>query len=405
MAITFTAPKMPLLAKSPAGLEEVLAKELQDLGATNVVILNRAVSFDGDKKLLYTANYRCRTALRILLPIAHFSIETEQDLYTGIKAIRWEDYLGVENTIAINSVVTTSLFTHSHFVSLRAKDAIVDRFREKTSERPSIDIENPDFRINLHIYKDEVDVSFDSSGASLHKRGYHVMNAEAPINEVLAAGMILLSGWDGQSNFVDPMCGSGTLLIEAAMIAMNIPAGQFREEYNFMKWKDFDKDLWEDVQNEALEQQRTFEYELIGSDISEQNLKTAVANLRQAGLTKEIQLKVSAFQEMIPPAGGGVMITNPPYGERIEVEDITRLYQDLGDALKQNYKGYKAWVISSDLMALKKIGLKPMKKYILFNGQLECRYAGFDLYEGSKRGRYKTGESEASTGEAAEENG
>lgn len=403
MSVINTAPKMPLLAKSPAGLEEILAKELEELGATNIEILNRAVGFEGDKKLLYTANYRCRTALRILLPIAHFSIETEQDLYTYIKAIRWEDYLGNGNTIAVNAVVTNSLFTHSHYVSLRAKDAIVDRFRDKTGERPSVDIENPDFRINLHIYKDEVDVSFDSSGSSLHKRGYHVLNAEAPLNEVLAAGMIMLSGWDGQSNFIDPMCGSGTLLIEAAMIALNIPAGQYRDEYNFMKWKDYDKDLWEDVQNEALEQQRVFEHEIIGSDISEKNLKAAVANLRQAGLQKEVQLKVSAFQEMIPPAGGGIMITNPPYGERIEVDDITGLYQELGDVLKQKYKGYKAWVISSDLMALKKIGLKPMKKYILFNGQLECRYAGFDLYEGSKRARYQNTEESPRPAETEEE--
>ncbi|MCB9015155.1 MAG: class I SAM-dependent RNA methyltransferase [Lentimicrobiaceae bacterium] len=393
-----------MLAKSPAGLEEILAKELEDLGAEQIELLNRAVSFEGDKRLLYAANYRCRTALRILVPVTRFKIETEQDLYTSIKAIRWEDYLGTQNTIAINSTVTTSIFTHSHFVSLRAKDAIVDRFREKTGERPSVDIDNPDFRINLHIYKDEVDVSFDSSGASLHKRGYHVSNAEAPLNEVLAAGMILLSGWDGQSNFIDPMCGSGTLLIEAAMIAMNLPAGQYRNDYGFMRWKDFDKDLWEDVKNEALEDERDFNFRIIGSDISEYNLRSAAANLKEARLHKDIELKVSPFQRMTPPAGGGIMICNPPYGERIKVEDIVELYQELGNTLKQNYKGYKAWVISSDLRALKMIGLKPMKKYILFNGQLECRYAGFDLYEGSKRARYRTDSTSSGndTGETTE---
>lgn len=389
MAYVYSAPKLKMLAKSPAGLEEILAKELEDLGAEQIELLNRAVSFEGDKRLLYAANYRCRTALRILVPVTQFKIETEQDLYTSIKAIRWEDYLGTQNTIAINSTVTTSIFTHSHFVSLRAKDAIVDRFREKTGERPSVDIDNPDFRINLHIYKDEVDVSFDSSGASLHKRGYHVSNAEAPLNEVLAAGMILLSGWDGQSNFIDPMCGSGTLLIEAAMIAMNLPAGQYRNDYGFMRWKDFDKDLWDDVKNEALEDERDFNFRIIGSDISDYNLRSAAANLKEARLHKDIELKVSPFQRMTPPAGGGIMICNPPYGERIKVEDIVELYQELGNTLKQNYKGYKAWVISSDLRALKMIGLKPMKKYILFNGQLECRYAGFDLYEGSKRARYR----------------
>ena len=392
MAIRSVYPPMKLLAKSPAGLEEILAGELLALGASDIELLNRAVAFEGNKKLLYAANYHCRTALRILVPVTHFSIESELDLYTKIKAIRWEDYLNNENTLAIDSTIATSIFTHSHFVSQRVKDAIVDRFREKTGERPSVDIVNPDFRINIHMYKDEVDVSFDSSGSSLHKRGYHVSNAEAPLSEVLAAGMILLSGWDGQSNFIDPMCGSGTLLIEAAMIAMNIPAGQFRDDYGFMHWKDYDKDLWEEVQNDALEQQREFEYKIVGSDISENNLRSAAANLKQARLQEEIELRVSPFQEITPPAGGGVMVCNPPYGERIQVEDIIELYQELGDTLKKNFKGYKAWVISSDFRALKMIGLKPMKKYTLFNGQLECRYAGFDLYEGSKRARYQTGD-------------
>lgn len=404
MAIRTLYPTMKLLAKSPAGLEEILANELIALGATNIELLNRAVAFEGNKKLLYAANYLCRTALRILVPIAHFSIESELDLYTNIKAIRWEDYLGNENTLAIDSTIATSVFTHSHFVSQRVKDAIVDRFREKTGARPSVDIENPDFRINIHMYKDEVDVSFDSSGSSLHKRGYHVSNAEAPLSEVLAAGMILLSGWDGQSNFIDPMCGSGTLLIEAAMIAMNIPAGQFRESYGFMNWKDYDQDLWEEVQNDAIEDQREFDYKIVGSDISEHNLRSAAANLKQAGLQKEIELRVSPFQEITPPVGGGVMVCNPPYGERIQVEDIIELYQELGDTLKKNFKGYKAWVISSDFRALKMIGLKPMKKYILFNGQLECRYAGFDLYEGSKRARYQTGDG-LPTADAGGENG
>ncbi len=392
-----------LLAKSPAGLEEILAHELESLGATNIELLNRAVAFDGDKKLLYAANYNCRTALRILAPVTHFNIESEIDLYTKIKAIRWEDYLGNGNTISVDSTIASSIFTHSHFVSQRVKDAIVDRFREKTGVRPSVDIENPDFRVNIHMYKDEVDVAFDSSGTSLHKRGYHVSNAEAPLSEVLAAGMIMLSGWDGQSNFIDPMCGSGTLLVEAAMIAMNIPAGQYRQEYGFMHWKDFDKDLWEDVQNEALEAQRDLEYEITGSDISDFNLRSAAANLKQAGLQKEIKLRVSPFQEIIPPAGGGLMVTNPPYGERIRVEDIIQLYQELGDTLKKNFKGYKAWVISSDFRALKMIGLKPMKKYTLFNGQLECRYAGFDLYEGSKRARYQSGDGNPSSGMAEEQ--
>jgi putative N6-adenine-specific DNA methylase len=385
MSAAFISPQISLLAKCPAGLEEVLATELNDLGASKTEILFRAVAFEGDKRLLYAANYHCRTALRILLPVSRFSILTEQDLYTRIKAIRWEDYFSVSDTFAIDSTIVSSVFTHSHFVSQRVKDAIVDRFREKTGQRPSVDIENPDFRINLHMNSNEVTVSFDSSGSSLHKRGYHVSNAEAPLSEVLAAGMILLSGWDGQSNFIDPMCGSGTLLTEAAMIAMNLPAGHFRESFGFMNWKDFDKALWDDILDEAMDQQRDINCMIKGSDISEKNLRSAMANLKQARLHKDVSLETIPFQEVIPPPAPGVMITNPPYGERIRVEDITALYQDLGNTLKRRFTGYQAWVISSDMRALKMIGLRPMKKHILFNGPLECRYAGFDLYDGSKK--------------------
>ncbi|WP_367328675.1 class I SAM-dependent RNA methyltransferase [Lentimicrobium sp.] len=385
MSAAFISPQISLLAKCPAGLEEVLATELNDLGASKTEILFRAVAFEGDKRLLYAANYHCRTALRILLPVSRFSILTEQDLYTRIKAIRWEDYFSVSDTFAIDSTIVSSVFTHSHFVSQRVKDAIADRFREKTGQRPSVDIENPDFRINLHMNSNEVTVSFDSSGSSLHKRGYHVSNAEAPLSEVLAAGMILLSGWDGQSNFIDPMCGSGTLLTEAAMIAMNLPAGHFRESFGFMNWKDFDKPLWDDILDEAMDQQRDINCMIRGSDISEKNLRSAMANLKQARLHKDVSLETIPFQEVIPPPAPGVMITNPPYGERIRVEDITALYQDLGNTLKRRFTGYQAWVISSDMRALKMIGLRPMKKHILFNGPLECRYAGFDLYDGSKK--------------------
>ncbi|MBW6490116.1 MAG: RNA methyltransferase [Lentimicrobium sp.] len=374
-----------MLAKCPAGLENALSQELSDLGAESIEVLNRAVAFEGDKHLLYSANYQCRTALRILLPIHQFTILTEDDLYTSIKAVKWEDYFSVDNTFAIDSTISNAVFTHSHYVSQRTKDAIADRFREKTGKRPSVDTVNPDFMINIHLNKDLLDLSFDSSGSSLHKRGYHISNAEAPLSEVLAAGMIMLSGWDGQSTFIDPMCGSGTILIEAAMIAMNLPAGQFREEFGFMKWKDFNRAIWEDVLNEGIEQQRDIEIEILGSDISGSNLRSAEANLRQARLHKDISIKVSPFQDIIPPDPPGVLITNPPYGERIMIEDITSLYKDLGNLLKRRFAGYKAWVISSDLQALKMIGLKPMKKHILFNGQLECRFVGFDLYDGSKK--------------------
>lgn len=385
--MTYTSPSSPikLLAKCPSGLETTLAGELSDLGASNIEVLFRAVSFEGDKRLMYAANYQCRTALRILLPVKQFSISTEEDFYTNIKAVKWEDYFSSGETFAINSTLINSIFTHSHYVSQRAKDAIADRFREKTGIRPSVDTDNPDFRINIHMNDNEVNLSFDSSGDSLHKRGYHIANAEAPISEVLAAGMILLSGWDRNSTFIDPMCGSGTLLIEAAMIAMNLPAGQFREDYGFMRWKDFDKDLWHDVVNEAMNQQREIDFEILGSDISPGNLRSAEANLKQARLHKDIQLKVSRFQDIVPPEGSGVLITNPPYGDRLQVDNIIELYQDLGNLLKRRFAGYQAWAISADLQAIKRIGLKPMKKHILFNGPLECRYVGFDLYDGSKK--------------------
>lgn len=385
MSESYRSTKIKMFAKCPSGLENVLSQELSDLGADNIEVLNRAVSFEGDKHLLYSANYQCRTALRILVPIQQFTILTEQDLYTSIKTVKWEDYFSVNNTFAIDSTLSNAVFTHSHYVSQRVKDAIADRFREKTGQRPSVDTINPDFRINIHLNKDLLDLSFDSSGQSLHKRGYHISNAEAPLSEVLAAGMILLSGWDGQSTFIDPMCGSGTLLIEAAMIAMNLPAGQFREEFGFMKWKDFNRAIWEDVLNEGVEQQRDIETEILGSDISHVNLRSAEANLRQAKLHKDISLRVSPFQELIPPEPPGILITNPPYGERIMLDDITGLYQDLGNLLKRKFAGYQAWVISSDLRALKMIGLKPMKKYTVFNGPLECRFVGFDLYDGSKK--------------------
>jgi len=389
MSSSLGNPTFKMLAKSPAGLEQILAGELDLLGAASIEILNRAIAFEGDKALMYAANYHCRTALRILVPVAVFKVAQDQELYTKVKAIRWEDYFGLQNTFAIDATVNSPVFNHSHYVALRVKDAIADRFRDKSGERPSVDISEPDFRINVHIYNEDVTISFDSSGASLHKRGYHISNAEAPLNEVLAAGMIMLSGWDGQSNFVDPMCGSGTLLTEAAMIAMNIPAGQFRSDYGFMHWKNFDASLWEEIKTDALNNQRDFDYQICGSDISETNLRSAMANVKQARLHKDIQLKAGAFQEIDPPAGEGVMMTNPPYGERIQVEDIIDLYSQLGDTLKKKYTGYKAWIISSDQAALKRVGLRPMKKYTLYNGQLECRFAGFDLYAGSKRARYQ----------------
>lgn len=384
------------IAKTISGLEEVLASELIALGAANVQLLKRAVSFEGDIRFMYKANYCLRTAQRILMPVYSFELANEDDLYQHVYDFPWEQYLSLQKTLAVDAVVTDSELTHSHYVALRTKDAIVDRFRSlNNGRRPSVDIENPDVRINIHINGNTCDVSLDSSGASLHKRGYRVSNAEAPISEVLAAGLIMLSGWNRDSHFIDPMCGSGTLLIEAAMYANNFPAGMYRKDFGFMHWPDFDSMLWDEVNKEALQEQTEFEYQIIGSDISPKNLAAARANLKSARLHKDIRIFVSPMEALqAPPGKPGIVIINPPYGERIRLNDIIGLYKSIGNTLKSAFSGYQAWVISSDQKALSFIGLRPSRKLTVFNGQLECRYVNFDLYKGSKRGRYMDNEPE-----------
>jgi len=380
----------PFIAKTISGLEEVLAQELIELGAPDVQILKRAVGFGGDMRMLYKANYCLRTAQRILMHLFSFQLANEDDLYSHINSYAWENYLSLNKTLAVDAVVTDSEMTHSHYVSLRTKDAIVDRFRTlNNGRRPSVDIENPHVRINIHINGNVCDVSLDSSGASLHKRGYRVSNAEAPMSEVLAAGLIQLSGWDRQSNFVDPMCGSGTLLIEAALYANNFPAGMYRQEFGFMHWPDFNSDLFEEVKEEAMDAQVEFEHQIVGSDISPKNLASARANIKSARLHKDIRVFVSPMAALQPPPGKpGVILINPPYGERIRLNDIIGLYKSIGDSLKREFAGYKAWVISSDQKALSFIGLRPSRKLPVFNGQLECRFEFFDLYKGSKKDMY-----------------
>ncbi len=377
--------KFSMVAKTMTGLEEILANELNNIGATDIELSNRAVTFTGDKELMYKANYWSRTALHILKPIAGFYIRREEDLYKKIYEIQWENYMNASGTLAVDSVVNASIMTHSHYVSLKTKDAIVDRFRDFTERRPNVDIENPDIRVNIHLFKNYCSVSLDSSGYSLHKRGYRVKTGAAPISEVLAAGIILLSGWDKKSNFIDPMCGSGTIVCEAAMIANNIPSGYYRKTFGFEKWKDFDNVLWEKIKMDALNEQTEFEYEIIGSDISSESIEIALINAKSAKLHKDITFEIKSFEEQVPPEGGGIMITNPPYGERIVPEDIIKLYQEIGNALKKNYNDFNAWIISSDFNALKFIGLKPTKKITLFNGPLECKLAKFEIYQGSKK--------------------
>jgi putative N6-adenine-specific DNA methylase len=374
-----------MIAKTISGLELVLAAELSELGATEVKPVMRGVGFFGDQRLLYKANYLCRTTQRILKPIATFRAENEDQLYREIYKIDWSKYLNVDGTFSVDGVTSYSNITHSKYLALKTKDAVVDQFRANYGKRPNVRLDNADLVINVRIFRDECTVSLDSSGESLHKRGYRKATGPAPISEVLAAGMILLTGWDRKSNFIDPMCGSGTIPIEAALIAKNIPAGYFREDYSFMHWKDFDSALWEEIKKDAHARIINPRCKIVGSDRSGMVIGVARQNLKTAGLTDDIQLKASFLADLEPPAGGGVVVMNPPYDERIKTEDIVELYKGIGDALKKKYHGYQAWIISGHLEALKFVGLHATRNIALFNGQLECRFARFVIYEGSKK--------------------
>lgn len=377
------------IAKTFAGLEEILAQELRDLNIEEVEILNRAVSFKGDLRDLYTANYWCRTAIRILKPIAEFLAADELALYKGIRSIDWSEYLGLEDTFAIDSTLSNSKINHSQYAALKTKDAIADQFVFKFEKRPNVETTKPTLRVSIFIQNDVCTVSLDSSNISLHKRGYRVSAGSAPLNEVLAAGMILLSDWDKKSPFVDPMCGSGTLLIEAALIAMNIPPASYRDFFGFQNFKDFDAELWKEIKIDALAQLRDIDFKITGTDMAAGMISVAEKNIKSAHLQKDIQLEQVPMQEFTPPEGPGIMLCNPPYGERIKTRDIVDLYRDMGDTMKQKYRGYTVWIISSDIIALKQIGLFPSRKLELYNGPLECRFEKFEIYEGSKKEKYK----------------
>jgi len=378
------AKNFQMLAKTFSGLEEVLAAELTRIGANRVRIVKRGVMFFGDKKLLYKANYLCRSALRILKPIASFKAINETELYNEVGKIDWQEYLGLKNTFSIDGITSYSNITHSKYLALKTKDAIVDQFRNKFGKRPNVNKENPDVAINVRIFKNEATISLDSSGESLHKRGYRVATGPAPMNEVLAAGLILISGWNGNSNFIDPMCGSGTIPIEAALFARNIPAGYYRDDYSFKKWNDYDPELWAQVVNEAKENIRNIDFQIIGSDWSGRILQTAKENVISAGLEETITLRTNFIADTDPPKPPGFLVTNPPYGERIKTDDIISLYKGIGDALKKEFAGYAAWIISSNREALKFVGLRPSRNVRVFNGQLECRFSKFEMYAGTK---------------------
>lgn len=377
-----------MMAKTIFGLEETLAGELLRLGAKDVEIHNRAVSFVGDKGFMYKANLNARTALRILVPVETITVTNEKSLYEGIQSIDWEKYMDVTDTLAIDSVVNSDLFTHSQYVSQKAKDAIVDQFRAKHGERPSVDLDKPTIRINLHIFKDVCTISLDSSGESLHKRGYRDKTNLAPINEVLAAGLVMLSGWDKRTNFIDPMCGSGTIVIEAALYANNIPAGYFREDFGFMRWHKFmpfDEELWDTIFDAAVNKITNHEQVIIGGELSPNVAKKAKENVKLAKVDDIVTIRNCDMKDFEVPPGRGVVIINPPYGERMVKDNIEELYKMMGDTFKQKFAGYNCWILSSNMDAFKHVGLRPTRKIALFNGQLECRFMKFEIYEGTKK--------------------
>lgn len=377
-----------MLAKTFKGLEQVLAAELVQLGANNVQVERRAVSFTGDKRMLYTANMCLRTASRVLVPILSFKAQKADDIYEQVKALDWSQYMTVKTTFQIDATVYSDYFRHSQFVTYRVKDAIVDYWMERENQRPSVRLEGADLYLNVHIAGDRVTLSLDSSGESLHKRGYRVANTQAPINEALAAGMLLLTGWNGQSDFYDPMCGSGTLLIEAALIARNIAPGVYRQGFAFEKWADFDADLWADVYNDDS-REREFKHKIYGSDAGYYAVQAATKNIQSASLQRDIEVKQIRIEELRladTNTEGALVMINPPYGERLSQDkDVLRLYQDMGTALKHQFSGATAWIISSNEDALKCVGLRPAKKIHLVNGDLECLFNKYELFKGDRK--------------------
>ncbi|MBR4505856.1 MAG: RNA methyltransferase [Bacteroidales bacterium] len=385
--------KFKMIAKTMVSLEEVLADELTALGAENVVVGNRAVEFEGDMRLLYRANYCCRTALAILKPFAEFDANDEQELYDQVYKIRWEKILDVDCTFMIDSTTSGEVFTHSYYAALKTKDAIVDRFRRNFGKRPSIDTEEPDYKFNLHIRDNHVTLLMNASGDSLHKRGYRQGVGIAPINEVLAAGLLRLAGWKCDCNFYDPMCGSGTLLIEAAMMANNVPAQYYRgNRFGFMRWKEFNLGEWKSVKAEEDRKIGSLDYEgeIWGNDIDPQVIEQCEKNLEYTKLHHDVMLHVGSFEDQEPPEGRTLIVTNPPYGERIKVEDLNAMYEKLGDTFKRLYgENCEVWLITSDFEAMKHIGLRPSRKIPVQNGSLDCRFLKFELYEGSKKVKYQ----------------
>ncbi|MCF8244973.1 MAG: methyltransferase [Saprospiraceae bacterium] len=372
-----------IVAKTQFGLEELLAAELRALGATDIELLTRAVKYKGDKAILYKSNLHLRTALKVLMPFASFYAHHENQLYKRVRQIDWSQYLTPKQTLAIDATTNSDIFHHSKFTALKTKDAIVDQFRDRFGVRPSVDVESPDFRLNVHIHDKLVTLSMDSSGGTLDRRGYRLSRTEAPMNEVLAAGIVMLSGWTGEGYLLDPMCGSGTFGIEAAMLAANIAPGKKRL-FGFERWKDFEGELWSKIKTEAVQAERNYPGQVICSDLDAHAIEISEQNAKRAGVDRKIIYRQADFFESKPPGDSGIVLFNPPYGERLETDDIVGHYREIGNQLKHHYAGHTAWIISANAEALKHVGLRPTRKIKLFNGALECRLQKFEMFAGKK---------------------
>ena len=394
----YMSEQFEMIAKTFQGLEEILAEELTTLGANDIQIGRRMVSFTGDKRMMYKANFCLRTAIRILKPIKNFTAKDADEVYNQIQAIPWEEYLDVNKTFAIDAVVFSEEFRHSKFVSYKVKDAIVDYFRKKTGKRPSVRINNPDVLLNIHIAQTTCTLSLDSSGESLHRRGYRQEQVDAPLNEVLAAGMLLMTGWRGECDLIDPMCGSGTIPIEAALIARNIAPGVFRKGFAFEKWVDFDSEMFDEIYNDDS-QEREFTHKIYGYDNNPKANEIATHNIKAAGVSKDVTLKLQPFQQFEQPQEKSIIVMNPPYGERISTNDLLGLYQMIGERLKHAFVGNEAWVLSYREECFDQIGLKPSKKVPLFNGALECEFRKYEIFDG----KYKEFKSQEGEGEEKKE--
>jgi putative N6-adenine-specific DNA methylase len=367
------------------GLEEVLARELQQLGGKNVEVFSRGASVTGDLGFLYKANLCLHTALKVLVPIAAFRAGDEQTLYDQVKALTWENFISNDDTLMVETVINSELFTHSLYVSRKVKDAIVDRFREKTGRRPDVDLLRPNLRLYVHIFRDEVTIHLDSSGDPLYKRGYRGDIGEAPLKEVLAAGLIKLSGWERHQLLIDGMCGSGTFAIEAALWANNIPAGYYRNDFNFMRWRNYDEALYNTIFESSVERIKEDKVEIQAYDIDADMVRKAKSNARNAKVDDVVTCNHGSFFDIQPTRKSGVLILNPPYGERMPVPDIEKLYKEIGDKLKKDFQGFSAWIIASSPEAINSIGLRASRRIKFFNGSLECRFLKYELYSGSKK--------------------